>query len=270
MKKLKLGDRMKFYERQYSGQQLLSLIPVCARIDGRAFHTFCAGLPRPFDERLSKLMVETTRYLVEETGANIGYTQSDEISLIWVQESLEREIFFDSKVLKMTSILAAMTTAYFNRHMPTYIPERTSYLPVFDARVWNVPTNSEATNYLVWRELDATRNSVSMAAQSMFSHKQLHKKSSSMMQEMMFATHNVKWSDYPVAFKRGTYLQSKIVERPFTVEEKSKLHKMHHIHKNPDLTIKRQDVSVLEIPPITKIENRQEVLLNGAAFVSKT
>jgi tRNA(His) guanylyltransferase len=72
-----LGDRQKFYERQYAGQKLLSLIPVVCRLDGRAFHSFTKGLKRPYDERLSKLMVETTKYLVAETGAKVGYTQSD-------------------------------------------------------------------------------------------------------------------------------------------------------------------------------------------------
>jgi tRNA(His) 5'-end guanylyltransferase len=59
------------------------MVPVCCRIDGRAFSGFCKGLKRPFDERLSNLMAETTKHLVTQSGAKLGYTQSDEISLIW-------------------------------------------------------------------------------------------------------------------------------------------------------------------------------------------
>lgn len=67
MKKMSLGDRMKLYERQYSGQRLMDLLPVLCRIDGRSFHSFTADLARPYDPRLSFLMTETTKFLVEET-----------------------------------------------------------------------------------------------------------------------------------------------------------------------------------------------------------
>ncbi len=215
-------------------------------------------------------MKATTQFLVEETNAKIGYTQSDEISLIWLQENFENEIFFDSKLLKMTSILASLATAFFNRYLPEYLPEKTKQMPVFDARVWNVPTEAEAVNYLIWRELDATRNSVSMAAQSMFSHKQLHGKSSSIMQDMMFDKFKVNWNDYPSFFKRGTYFQRKEVVRPFSCDELSKLHPKHDAHTNPDLDVVRSEVVLLELPPITQIENRRDVFFKGSEFSTKT
>jgi tRNA(His) 5'-end guanylyltransferase len=264
MKKDSLGDRMKGYEFQYSGQQLLPLIPIVARMDGKAFHTFTAGLKRPFDERLSNLMVATTRYLVQETNARVGYTQSDEISLVWYSEEIDSETFFDAKLLKMTSVLAAMTTAFFNRHMPGYLPEKADKLPLFDARVYNVPTDWEATNYLIWREMDATRNSISMAAQSMFSHNELQNKGSSEMQEMMFQKHGVNWNNYPDFFKRGTYLARRKTVRPFTAAELDKLPEKHAARKNPNLTVERQDVVKLEIPPLRRITNREEVIFDGA------
>jgi tRNA(His) guanylyltransferase len=265
-----LGQRMKGYESQYSGQQLLPLIPIVARMDGKAFHTFTAGLKRPYDERLSRLMVATTKYLVQETNAKVGYTQSDEISLVWYSDEIDTENFFDAKLLKMNSILASMTTAYFNRHMPNYLPEKAERLPLFDARVYNVPTDWEATNYLIWREMDATRNSISMAAQSMFSHNELQNKSSSMMQEMMFQTHGVNWNDYPSFFKRGTYLARRKSERPFTTDEIDKLPAMHAARRNPGLTITRQEVVTLDIPPLKRLQNREEVIFDGASPVLKT
>ena len=46
---------------------------LCVRIDGRGFSKFTKGLQRPYDERLSKLMVETTKYIVEEHKCLIGF-----------------------------------------------------------------------------------------------------------------------------------------------------------------------------------------------------
>lgn len=43
-----LGDRMKFYERRAEPVHMPTL-PILARVDGRAFHTFTRDLRRPFD-----------------------------------------------------------------------------------------------------------------------------------------------------------------------------------------------------------------------------
>ncbi len=262
-KKDSLGDRMKFYERQYAGQKLLPLIPVCARLDGKAFHSFTRGLPRPFDIRLSALMVDSTKYLVRETGATVGYTQSDEISLIWYAESLDTQIFFDASLLKMTSVLASMLSVYFNHNLAEYIPERADRMAFFDARVWNVPTLDEAGKYLLWREQDATRNSLSMAAQSVYSHKALMHKSSAEKHEMLFQK-GINWNDYPDHFRRGTYVRKMSVERPYTPQEMEALPLMHRVRTDTDLKIWRSEVRVLDLPPIRKIANRVEVLFNGA------
>ena len=176
METVNLGQRMKDYESMGEGN-LLPLIPVVARLDGRAFHTFTSGLERPYDKRLTDLMVATTRFLVEETNARIGYTQSDEITLIWLADTYDGSIFMGGRAFKMISLLAAMATGFFNRHLGEFLPEKKDQLPMFDCRVWNVPTLMEACNVLVWREQDATRNSIQMAGQSQFSHTQLLNKS---------------------------------------------------------------------------------------------
>ena len=72
-----MGDRMKLYESAEAGRRLMPLLPAVARLDGKGFSGFTRGLARPFDVRLSNLMVETTTFLVEETNAVCGYTQSD-------------------------------------------------------------------------------------------------------------------------------------------------------------------------------------------------
>lgn len=81
-------------------------------------------MARPYDERFSKAMIETTKYLVDETDARMGYTQSDEISLVWLTESPESQIFFNGRIQKMTSILAAMASVKFLMLIQVEFPEK--------------------------------------------------------------------------------------------------------------------------------------------------
>lgn len=256
-----LGDRMKFYEKRYT-PSLMPLIPVICRIDGRAFHTFTKGLPRPYDGRLSGLFIDTTRYLVQETDACCGYTQSDEISLVWYSDDHDSDIFFGGKLAKVVSVVCSMATAYFNSFLSKVIPERSGRMAIFDNRVFEVPSATEAANYFVWREQDATRNSVSMAAQARFGHDACFGKKSAEMQEMLWKS-GMNWNDYPTFFKRGTYVRRRILERKFTSEELESLPPKHAARTNPDLTIRRTVVMQEEFPPITKITNRSGVLLLG-------
>jgi tRNA(His) 5'-end guanylyltransferase len=173
------------------------------RLDGRAFHTFTRGMERPLDERMVHCMVETAKYLCKEvSGCKIAYTQSDEISLLLVDyQNLQTQGWFDNEVQKTCSIAASMASVKFYEE---YV-KRFGYpksLPSFDCRVWNVP-QSEVCNYFIWRQQDATRNSIAMLAQKYFSHKQLHKVNSNMMQNMLLARENVNWNDCPTAQKRG-------------------------------------------------------------------
>src|SRR5581483_5540743 len=103
--------------------------------------------------------------------------------------------------------------------------------PMFDARVWNVPSQDEAANYFLWRERDARKNSVAMAAQSVCSHRELQNKNGSDMQEMLFQR-GINWNDYPPQFKRGTFVRRKLVERPFTAAELEKLPAGHEARGN--------------------------------------
>jgi tRNA(His) guanylyltransferase len=172
-------------------------------------------------------------------------------------------LFFDSKLLKMTSILASMCSVYFNKMLPMAIPEKALVPPpLFDCRVWNIPTLNEAALYVLWREQDATRNSVSMASQSEYSHKELMGKNSATKQDMLFEK-GINWNNYPSFFKRGTYVQRRTVERPFTSEEIAVLPEKHEVFRNPGLTIKRQEVAVVEMPPLAKLSNRVGVLFEG-------
>ena len=74
---------------------------------------------------------------------------------------------------------------------------------MFDARVFNIP-KEEVTNLIYWRQLDATRNSIQMVGQANFSHKELHKKSCNMIQDMLMTQKGINWNDYPTHLKRGS------------------------------------------------------------------
>jgi tRNA(His) 5'-end guanylyltransferase len=264
---------MKLFEQSESGRRLMPTLPVCIRIDGKNFSSLTKPLRKPFDERLSNVLIQVTKWLVGETGARCGYTQSDEISLILYSDDVEHQVFFDAKVQKLTSVVASMATAKFNdlvrggvsfkdgdliSSMDQCIPEIADKLACFDARVWNVPTLVEAANCIVWREIDATRNSISSAAQAHFSHKSLQGKNSSQMQDMLFEK-GINWNDYPSAFKRGTYVVRRVVERTLTEQEMAKI----PVGRRPDGPITRNENVIVNLPPITKVENKVECLIFG-------
>jgi tRNA(His) guanylyltransferase len=259
------GDRMKAYEMAEAGRKFMPLLPIMCRLDGRSFSNFTKGFKRPYDIGMSNLMVDTVKYLVEETNANCGYTQSDEITLTWYAKDYKSEIFFGGRISKMNSVLSSMCSVYFNRHMANYnLPEKAlKKMPVFDCRVWQVPNIIEGTNSFLWREQDATKNSISMAARHYYSHANLHNKNSSEMQDMLMDK-GVNWNDYPSFFKRGSYIQrKKSVARSFTAEEIEKLPPKHEARFNPNMVVERTDIVVLNLPPLSKVQNRDRVIYFG-------
>jgi len=162
------------------------------------------------------------------------------------------------------SVLASLTTVWFNHRLPDFLPpEYAARLPHFDARVWNVPTVEEATNAFLWREFDATKNSISMAARAVFSHKQLDGKHGGEMTAML-RERGVEYNDYPAFFKRGTYIQRRKTSRKFTTDELDKLPPRHEARTNPDLVVERTDYVALDMPPLSTVKNRSEVLFDGA------
>lgn len=200
-----LGDKHKKFEGMYY-HYFLPNIPIVVRLDGRAFHTFTKGLNRPFDERLSNMMIDTTIELVKQTHASIGYTQSDEITLVF---SGSDQPLFGGRQSKIETTLAAIASAKFNQLLMTTIPEKVSLLPTFDARAFQYPTKELAVESLIWRETDATRNSLTMLAHAHYSHKELQGKGFKAKHDMLHAV-GVNWNDMPVHFKRGTYIKRQV------------------------------------------------------------
>ena len=231
-----LGTRMKTYYEEIPKTKLMRRTPVAIRIDGKAFHTFTRGFKKPFDDILIESMQDTMRYLCENIqGCVLGYTQSDEITLILQDyKTLDTCAWFDYEIQKICSISASMATMAFNKFFEENVEKYYIFNSdirawdgelidkgnldieyyntlkaavnkgaMFDARCFNIP-KEEVTNLLYWRQLDAARNSVQMVGQAYFSHKELHNKSCSNIQDMLMEKYNINWNDLPTTKKRGS------------------------------------------------------------------
>ena len=197
---LTIEERMKNYYEKPFNYVLPMRIPVIMRLDGKCFHTFTKNFFRPFDETLHIHMMTVSKILCEQImGAQIAYTQSDEISIfLHNYKKINSQAWFNNEIQKMVSISAGIASSYFSR---VYTKE-----VIFDSRVFTIP-ESEVCNYFVWRQQDASRNSIQMCAQSKFSHKELLNKSTSELQEMMFQKDGFNWDKLDIYKKRGTCIR---------------------------------------------------------------
>lgn len=192
-----LGDRMKAYEAAHR-----AVLPrrtyTILRLDGRAFHTYLRGADKPFDMQFVADMAAVAEALCEEiSGAAFAYHQSDEISILVTDFATpQTQPWFGGVVAKQLSVSASLATAVLNERRP-------GKRALFDARVFTISDPVEVANYFLWRQRDAVRNSISMAAQAHFSHNRLQGVSSSGMQELLWSEAGVNWNDYPGECKRG-------------------------------------------------------------------
>ena len=173
-----LGDRMKRYEG-VSRNFLTRRVPVVIRLDGKAFHTFTRGMKKPFDRILMNAMQETMKCLCKNVQG-----------CVFTESSIQGALEFDYSVYE----------SKFGSAM-------------FDARAFSVPVD-DVCNCLIWRQQDATRNSIEAVGQANFSHKELQGKSCNDIQEMLWSQCNLNWNDFPVDCKRGSccYRQWKEVQ----------------------------------------------------------
>lgn len=258
-----LGDRMKQYEAVETTRRLDKHLPIYARIDGRGFSKFTKGMLRPFDVDMTNAMVDTTHYLVEQTGAIIGYNQSDEISLAWYEADQLKDMFFGGKVQKLASVLASMATAAFTRAVLATdgsFPKYAARLPHFDCRVFNLPSTEEIANAFLWRELDATRNAVSMVAYDKFPAPELHGVSTKELR-VKLADIGVEFEEFPAAFKRGTYVQRRSVMLPLSPETLAGI--PEHNRPHPGTLFSRSRVESFSLPPLLTIANRVDVMFGA-------
>ena len=257
-----LGKRMKEYYENIPKTKLMRRAPVIARIDGKNFHTFTRGFKKPFDDILIKSMQETMKYLCENIqGCVLGYTQSDEISLLLVDyKNLNSSAWFDYEVQKICSIAASMATMAFNKSFTKNAEEfmtdcAASYETeglcsqgteeyklcevyqkaiekgaMFDARCFNIP-KEEVTNYFYWRQLDAIRNSIQMVGQAHFPHNILQYKTCEDIKDMLYVKDEIVWELLPTYKQRGSccikqdYIYENILRKQWVIDNNIPLFK---------------------------------------------
>ena len=217
-----LGNGQKGYEAVYK-QKLVPKMPIVMRIDGKAFHTFTKGMKKPFDDLLIDSMQKTMLALCKDIPTcKLGYTQSDEITIVCVCDDMKKtEGLYDYKVQKILSIIASKATRYFNQFffenvdklqkdinafknvVDITVYKKKLFVAEFDCRVMNIP-EWDIINNLIWRQQDATRNSIQMLGQAYFSQKELNKKNTSQIMDMLMLQKNINWDNLETFKKRGS------------------------------------------------------------------
>lgn len=235
-----LGDRMKGYEN-ISRIYLTKRNPVIIRIDGKAFHTFTRGFRKPFDELFMRAMQGTAKYLCKQiAGCKLAYVQSDEISLLLTDyDTISTQPWFENNLQKLVSVAASMATLAFNKLFeeafngfseyyqscyedykdvkqltPIYAAYNKAYKcgATFDARAFILP-KEEVCNYFIWRQQDATRNSILSVAQSVLSQKEMHGKKCDTLQDILFTQKGINWNNYTTTQKRGSCIVRTVVNK---------------------------------------------------------
>lgn len=204
------GARMKTYE-QPTRQVLPPRTYTILRVDGRAFHTYLRNAEKPFDPRVIEAMDKTAQALCGEiSGARFAYTQSDEISVLLTDLEPRTGPWFGGVVQKMASVAASIATATFNRYYDRVVPPAHDGWPLFskyatfDGRVYTIPSRIEVANYFLWRQKDAIRNAVSMAAQAYVPHQDLQGMNVAAMQELLYQRRSLNFkTDFSDRERRG-------------------------------------------------------------------
>jgi tRNA(His) guanylyltransferase len=195
-----LGNRMKEQYENRTRYYLPRRTYTIVRIDGKCFHNYTKGLEKPYDKEFNRCMDLTAKDVLSNMdGSEFVYTQSDEISILLTDfGNLDTQAWFDGNLQKIVSISAGIASAYFNLHHDH------GRVGVFDARAFTIQDPNEVANYFLWRTRDCIRNSISMLAQHHFSHKVLHGKSTTEMQDLLVLEKGVNWNNEPARFKTGS------------------------------------------------------------------
>lgn len=291
---LTLGDRMKLYESFFTGKNFPEKYPnwpsrhcirvpggwpfglngytevpegfyPIIRVDGHCFSTFTRQFNKPYDMRIIDAMLAATIKLVDDFHALLGYTQSDEITIVLPPDT---EIF-GRKCQKLATLAASTAAVAFYNSLV-----RTGYcgkLPAFDARTFGVPNADEAANCIVWRERDAIKNSISNVARKFYSDKELLSKNSDDKIKLMAEKGYDFWKQTLLNFARGTYIKRIVETRPYTPEEIESLPPKHQARTAPEgtLTCTRSKFISMKYPLAGHIANLPDVLFGDAEPVLK-
>jgi tRNA(His) 5'-end guanylyltransferase len=267
-----LGDRMKAFEAITTSTTLMPHTPVYARIDGRAFHTFCRGFEKPFSRSFVMAMQETCKELVEKTGAIVGFVQSDEISLGWEDYT---KAPFNGRLFKLQSVLASIASTAFVMHVmqtksagDKLYDATVKYHPTFDCRVCNVPNMHELSMQFLFRSNDAVKNSCISMAQSFFTHRELQSVDCAGMIDMMNSRANYDfYNDTPDFFKYGTFYHRVLVNKIIPTEILAKIKNTNNLKydKNGHAYCLRKEIQPIDMHgmALNEMSNKEGVLFYG-------
>ena len=261
---------MKLYEAVTTNAALIEKLPIYARIDMRAGHTFCKGLATPFDLDYSATMKAATSYVVEKTGALIGYCQSDEASFVWLDSS---KIPFGTRLFKLQSVLASMFTAAFIANCKGKLVSKIAkILPTFDCRVCNMPSLDETANMILWRERDSIKNSITLLALEHFSTKQIERKNSNDKIKMLKEQKGIDYfTAIPEDLRNGAYFRRETYVKVLTTEDISKIpEKQLKADESGEIrAIRSHIVQVFLGVTLDSISNRAGVLFRNESPILK-
>lgn len=218
-----LKVRMKIYEN-VTRNYLTMNCPKVIRLDMRAGHSFTKGFARPFDDIFSECMIFATKRLCEEIpGAVFGYTQSDEISIVMndISKNGNSNCMFDGNISKIISISASICTIEFNKKYleltadkpADSVYKKRAWTAQFDSRVFCLPNVQEVHNYVLFRQQDATKNSIQSVGRAYFSQKELNGKNSDEIQDMLMIKKGVNWNNIQTKYKRGCIVVKEAKEK---------------------------------------------------------
>jgi hypothetical protein len=255
---ISLNDRMKALEDVESKRATTPNKPVIIRLDGKNFSKWTKGLKFPFDERLEEIRREVTVKMVKYFDALIGYHCSDEITLVLFKEGEASQIHANGRLQKIVSHTASVCTAYWNEAVRKFIPDKKE-LAIFDSRAWEVPSLTEVSNALLWRERECIKNSINMASDVVYPHSELMGRHTGERKEMLLLK-GINWEDYPVWARRGTFVGRVHFNRKLNEEELIHLPEKHNARKDPDMVVNRSEIRIMDIPPFNSILNKEEFI----------
>ncbi|EEF23886.1 conserved hypothetical protein [Ricinus communis] len=174
-------------------------------------------------------------------------------------------MLFDGRIQKWVSSLTAIAVRHFNDMLAEHLPKKAHAEPEFDCRVWQVPSLELARENFEWRETDATKNAITMAASAFYSPRQLHKVGAAAKHDLLMAK-GVNFNEYPAFFKRGTYVRRETVLKMLPQETLAKIPE----NRRPTGPVGRSEVRAVDMPPIARLANGVDVLFFRAAPELKT
>lgn len=246
-----LAELMKAHEHSYR-RVLDPRSYVLLRLDGRSFHAYTKKLAKPFDLSLMAAMDQTMVELCQSIqGVRFGYVESDEISLLIAPRSVTppsdsnpseismSELWMGGVEAKIISLSAAIATAKFNAVRieqaknealnsnpsgPEFSMKDFHRGPaLFDSRVWAFEGTENGRDlvrkYFLWRRRDSIKNSVTMAALSKFSSRQIHGLKTKNKIELLKET-DAAWDNLPAGFRFGRFSRKVKTEEPVSYIDK--------------------------------------------------